>query len=168
MQCWEGPRVGRQENPLERCLCGKLVRTATTGSCLQRILWPGQPHRHRAVGGQMYQRCLYSDGVGPFVLLSAHYSQCLISFCFFPGSVSIIAAAIIFYIGLTRSTSHVLDTALLHAVLWAGSSVATSSNHWASGGLHLFLRASDPTVYSHLLVCVVMFLGHRVFLGFLD
>lgn len=132
--------------------------------------WPEEPRWHSAVEKQIYQRCLFSHSVGPFVFFTAYSSQCLMSLHLFPESVSITAAAVIFCI-FPCLMCRALGTALHHAVLWAGSSVDILSNQWASGGLHLFLRASDPTVYSHLhlhLQCVVMSLGHEVFLSFLE
>lgn len=103
-------------------------------SAMDRMTWSAPPAQccGRTEIPEMY---FFFQQCWAIFLLTTHSSQCLISSRFFPGSVLIIAAAIIFHVFLTCSMCHVLDTALPRAVLWAGSSMATLSDQWRASAI---------------------------------
>lgn len=135
MQCWEGQTVGRQEvslwrgHPFGKMSLWKASKDSNHEFLSASVTW-SVPPAQCCGRTDIPEMSGFSNSVGPF--FSSQHTPLGVSFLFFffPGSVLIIAAAIIFHVFLTCSMCHVLDTTLLHAVLWAGSSMATLSDQW--------------------------------------
>lgn len=148
---------------------GKAGNDGTTSSSLQQILWPDKPHQHSAAGRQLHQRwgCLFffCDSIGPFVLLSAHSSQSFISSCFFPVCSYCCSNCYLPYFLYVQPTHGTYSASCCP--------LSRVFSGYPERPVNLWRTSPFPKGFWHnsslqkWLTCVVIFLGHRVFLGFL-